>query len=202
MGFLPDSLIAAFQGAYNLGVFFRLGTTPTLNYWFGVSDVQAAIPDVDAAGTIYRGGGMLLDVPDAIEMLINGTADTVQFGLDGVNPALAAELLPSAPPVVGARASIALTPLDSRWQLLSAPWEAWVGHADYWAQEMPAQSDVTKPRTLSLMLSCASGDAARGIPDLTTWTDQQQRQLSATDAFCERVQIYYQGRQVSWPKFS
>ncbi len=201
MGYFSDATMQAFRGTYNLGLFFRLDTFPALHLWWGVSDKPAAIPNLDVAGTIYIGGGWLADVPDAIEVLINGNADRADWTMDGVPEALTANLYSAAPSVVGKRVDFAMAPLDSRWQLMTQPTSIWVGTADFWAEEQAPQTDVTKPKLRRLTLATLTGDASRSLPFYATWTDRVQKAISPTDSFCGRVPRYYPGQIVRWPRF-
>ena len=201
MGYFPDATVAAFRGTYNLGLFFRLDTSPGLHLWFGVSDVPAAIPSLDVAGQVYNGGGWIADIPDALEVLINGTSERADWTLSGIPAALTANLANDAPSVVGARCDLAIAPLDERWQLIAQPQSMWVGTADFWAEEQPPQMDVSKPKMRRLTLSTMTGDASRALPYFATWTDRDQRNLSLTDAFCARVTRYYPGQIIRWPRF-
>ena len=201
MGYIPDATIAAFKGIYNLGLFFRLDTSPALHLWWGVSDTVAQIDALDVAGTIYNGAGLLTDVPDALEMLINGTASRVDWEMSGVPASLTAELASTAPSVVGARVDFAIGALDVRWQLIGSPVSVWVGTADFWAEAQSPQVDLTKPRVRKIILSTMSGDTSRALPYYATWTDLDQKSVSATDTFCERVPRYYTGQQITWPRF-
>lgn len=201
MGYISDTTIAAFKGAYNLGLFFRLDTTPALHLWWGVSDKPAQIDALDVAGQIYNGAGLISDVPDALEMLINGTASRVDWEMSGVPPSLTAELASAAPSVVGARVDFAIAALDSRWQIIGTPVSVWVGTADFWAEAQSPQADVTKPKLRKIILSTMAGDSSRSLPYFATWTDIDQQQISATDTFCERVPRYYVGQVITWPRF-
>ncbi len=201
MGYLPDATIAAFTGIYNLGLFFRMETNPALHLWWGVTDRTANIDALDVAGTVYNGAGLLTDVPEALEVLFNGTADRVDWSLSGVPASLTANLAATAPSVVGARVDFAIAPLDARWQLLAQPISVWVGTADFWAEEQPPQTDLTQPKMRRLILSTMAGDTTRALPYYATWTDLDQFAISPTDNFCERVPAYYTGRIITWPRF-
>ena len=201
MGYIPDEVIAAFKGTYNLGLFFRLYTDPALHLWWGVSDKPAQIDALDVAGTVYNGAGLITDVPDALEMLINGTASRVDWEMSGVPPNLTANLSATAPSVVGARVDFAISALDSRWQIIGSPVPVWVGSADFWAEAQSPQTDVTKPKLRKIILSTMAGDTSRALPYFATWTDIDQQQISATDTFCERVPRYYVGQIITWPRF-
>jgi hypothetical protein len=200
MSYLPSEWCDAWRGArYNLGIFFRLETSPPMYLWFGISPIAAAITNLDVDGTVYLGAGLLLDLPNALEVLLNGTTDRIDWMMNGVDPALTANLAADAPSVVGARATLALAPMDERWQLAAAPQAMWEGTADFWAESQPIQLDPTKPRTRTLTLATTTGDASRSLPYFSTWTDRIQKIISSTDRFCERTPRYYQGQAIRWP---
>lgn len=201
MGYLPDATIAAFKGSYNLGLFFRLDTSSPITLWYGVSDIPAVIPSLDVAGTIYQGAGLIADIPDAIEVLINGSADRADWIMSGIDPALTANLADGAPSVVGKLATFGVASLDERWQMGSDIIEMWDGTADFWAESQPIQTDVTKPKTRTLMLATMTGDASRALGFFATWTDRIQKLISPTDRFCERTPRYYQGQIIQWPAY-
>ena len=85
--------------------------------------------------------------------------------------------------------------------LAAAPVSLWVGTADFWAEAQAPQPDPTKPKLRKIILSTMTGDTSRALPYFATCTDLDQRRISATDAFCERVPRYYTGYQVTWPRF-
>ena len=199
MGYVPVSVVAALRGEIRLGVFFRLGTTPALHLAFGVNDVPITIPSIDPAGTIYQGGGAFLNVPD-LEILINGLADKVTFQLNGLSPAQVTDLLRDAPPVLGARATIGIAPLDVRYQPLCQIVPLWTGTADFIAEEMKPQPDLTKNRTMSIMLTCMTGDTTRSAPNLTSYADAIQKARFPDDRFFERIVRYIPGLLVAWPR--
>jgi hypothetical protein len=200
MGYVPDATVAALKGNYNLGIFFRLGTTPALHLAFGVNDVPITVPVLDSVGTIYQGAGRFLDIP-TLEVLINGIADKVTFSLYGIDPSVAALVLDSTPEVLGALVTIGIAPLDARWQPLSQIIGLWSGTADFIAEEMKPESDPTKSRVQSIMLTTSSGDTSRALPNLITYSDATQKTLYPTDRFFERTVRYIQGYLVSWPRF-
>ena len=201
MGYLPDATIAALKGTYNLGLFFRLDTSPALHLWWGVSDIPAIVPNLDLAGTIYTGAGVIADMPDELEVLINGAAERADWIMNGVLPENAAYIAANAPSVVGKRVTFGICPMDVRWQMLSDIIVDWEGTADFWAEQQPVQTDPTKPKLRRLTLATMTGDSSRAVPDYSTWTDPIQKQISTTDRFCERVPRYYQAQVIRWPRF-
>ena len=169
--------------------------------WWGVADIPAVVPSLDIAGTIYFGAGIIADTPDAIEILINGTAERADWTMSGLDPSMTAAIAAGAPSVVGKRATFGICPMDERWQMLSDIIPIWEGTADFWAEQQPTQNDPTKPKTRIITLATMTGDASRALPYLATWTDAIQRLISVTDRFCERVPRYYERQIIRWPRF-
>lgn len=211
MGYLPDEVVNSFRGAYNLGLFFRLETSPnSLNLWWGVADFpgqmsaldQSGIASaIDVSGTVYTGAGFMTQIPDELEMLVNGKADRVDWSMSGIPAALTAPLQAAAPSVVGLDVGFGIGALDERWQLKSSIVEMWAGTADFWSESQLVQSDPTKAKTRTIMLATMTGDASRALPYFSTWTNNVQQLISSSDRFCERVSRYYQGLIITWPRF-
>lgn len=198
--YVSASVVTALRSSLNLGVFWRLGSDPALHLWMGVNDVPIGIPSLDAGGTVYIGAGRLLGVPD-LEMLVNGIADKVEFGLSGVTAEHLAQVEAGAPPVRGALCTVGFAPLDARYQPVTQIIPLWQGTADYWAMEQQPADDPREGPKRTIMLSVGAGDTSRAIPKLVSFTGPYQRLLSATDAFCDRVSRYVQSYMVSWPRF-
>ena len=205
MPYISESTLQHLRGDVRLGVFFQLDTDPALHVWMGASDIRMGDPfgvvSVDPRGTRFLGGGRLLNIPD-LEMLINGIADRIELQLSGVTPEFLAQLDEEAPPVSGVEAHIGIAPLDERWQPLTPIIPIWTGAADYWRMSSMAPDDPTKPRVNGVVLSMGSGDLTRARASRLTWTDEAQRDISPTDAFCNRVGRYLTGLLIAWPRYS
>ena len=201
MGYIADETIAAFKGVYNLGLFFRMLTSPSLHLWGGITDITIPTASIDAAGQVYNGAGALLDVPDALEVLINGTAARVDWEMSGLTPEMAIHIAEQAPSVLGARVDLAIAAMDERWQLVGPLISIWVGTADFVTETQPRQADQTKPRLRKLILATVTGDSSRSLAHGATWTDIDQKTISASDDFCHQVSRYYPGLQITWPRF-
>lgn len=199
MGYISDATIAALRGSYNLGLFFRLGTTPPLRLAFSINDVPITLPTYDPDGVRYLGAGRFLSVPD-LELLINGKANRVAFQLNGLTPEIVDQCL--TVPVLGALATVGIAVMDDRWQPISQIIGLWSGTADTSAMDMPADADITKNRTMSLIVNCAAGDTSRALPSLVTASDETQKARYPTDRFFECVKRYMAGLQIKWPVFS
>jgi hypothetical protein len=200
MGYIPDGVIDALRGSYNIGLFFRLGTDPALHLWLGASDMKIGIPAFDAVGTKYLGWGRLRDLPD-LETLINGLADVVTVSISGVSPEHAMQIAESTPPVLGARATIGFAPLDENYQAKSEIQQLWFGSAETWIMEQPVTKDGRSSPTRTLSVTMASGESGRARSALATFTDASQHLRFPTDDFFNRVSAYYVGKTLVWPVF-
>ena len=197
MGYVPDATLAEFRGQFNLGVFFRLGTDPALHLSFLVNDMMMEMPGLDEPGTIYKGCGVLQNIPE-LEVLVNGIADTVTFTLSGLDPSLTAAMLDSAPDVLGAPVTVGIAPMDVRWQPKTPIVLLWSGTADMISEAMPPETDPTKNRTQSISLAAMTGDQSRQFQNLSTYADPIQQEISPGDRFCSRTtRAPY---QISWPR--
>lgn len=205
MGYVDATTLAYLKDSLNLGVFLRLATDPALHLTLGVNDMPIGIESIDSAGTVYRGAGVLQNIPE-LEMLINGIADTVRFTVSGVDDTFAARLDADAPDLLGSRIHVGFAPLDDDYQPLTNIIPIWLGWADFWSAQQEPAIDHTQPAVNSITLVAKSGTHARSKQNLSTYTDQAQRQIYPVsgqndDRFCERVARYFQGYIVSWPRY-
>ncbi len=200
MGYVADTTIAAMRGSYNLGIFFRLGTTPPLHLAFSVGDVPAYVPILDDPSTVYTGAGRILDIPP-LETLVNGLADKVSFSLAGLDSVAVGLMLDTAPEVLGALVTVGIAPMDARWQPLVPIIGLWTGTADFISEEMKVETDPTKNRVQSLTLATTTGDSSRAFSSLQTYTNATQQALYPDDTFFARVQRYVPTYFVTWPRF-
>lgn len=162
---------------------FRLECDPPAYLWSGVGDLFVE-GDAIADEATYLGGGELLELP-AIQQLINGIADRVEFTVSGVDAETFRLALEDRAGVDGARVLIGTAPMDAAYQL-SGPvdWE-WEGVADVVTVDSTASVDGGKTR--SVTLSVGSADTARSRAQLTFFTDADQRRSFPTDAFFSHV---------------
>lgn len=201
MGVIPDATITAMRGSFNLGLFLYVGTTAPIRIWWGVGDTIAKIDSVDIAGVTYVGAGMVTEIPDALEVLMNGTSDRVDFSLSGVDPALVANLAIDAPPVLGAPVVFGFAILDELWQPKTSIVELHHGVAEAWLDTTNYPPKIGDNATATITLITTSGTPSRSSASILTWTDPAQKRISSTDRFCERVPGMYQTRIIRWPRF-
>ncbi|TIX89185.1 hypothetical protein [Rhizobium sp. P44RR-XXIV] len=199
MGWIPDDTIAAMRSSFQLGIFLRIDSDPALHIWFGMNDIPARFDSIDADGTVYMGGGRLLGVPE-LQVLVNGTADSVDFTLSGIDPAASARALDSLPPIRGAAVQMGIAVLDQYYQPLGPIIPIWKGTASHVSEVSTAvQGDETPSITLSL--SVVTGSVTRSRPSQAIWSDAMQKAISPTDDFCKQVQRLAAGLAPVWPNY-
>jgi hypothetical protein len=199
MAFIPDNVIEAFRGSHQLGLFMRIDTDPALHMWFGVNDIPAGFDSIDPDGTVYLGGGRLLGVP-TLEVLVNGTSDSVEFSLSGIDPASASKTLESLPAVRGVAVHMGLTTLDDYYQPMSSIVPIWSGIASH-VSEASQVTQSSQSVTLTLSLAVVSGEATRSRAARSLWSAPHQKAISPTDRFCDGTARLARGVQPAWPNF-
>lgn len=163
---------------------FRLACDPPVRCWTGIGDLAVPGDIVDSGGTIYSGVGELLNLP-AVQQLINGTAERVQFIVSGVTAETLRLAMEDRDSVNGAQARIGSLVLDNDLQPVgSISWE-WRGIADVIEVGSTIGQDGNRVRTITL--SVASADTGRSRADLAYFTDADQRRRSPTDAIFSHV---------------
>lgn len=196
MGWVPDNVVAELQGSHQLGIFLRVDSDPALHMWFGVNDIPANFDSIDPSGTVYLGGGRLQGVP-TLEVLVNGTSDSVEFTLSGIDPSTAAKTLESIPQIRGADVNIGITTLDQYFQPMSAIIPIWEGVASHIGEASPA---VPSGQSVSITLSLVvvSGEATRSRPARSFWSSAHQKAISSTDKFCDETSRLARGVAPTW----
>lgn len=199
MGWIPDEIIEEMRRSHQLGLFLRLATDPALHMWFGVNDIPAGFDSIDPSGTVYLGGGKLIGIP-TLEVLVNGTSDSVEFTISGIDPETASKTLDSIPAVRGVAVHMGLTTLDRYYQPMSAVLPIWGGIASHVSEaSMAVPSD--QPVSLTLSLAVVSGEATRSRAARSLWSAPHQKAISPTDRFCDGTARLARGVQPAWPNF-
>lgn len=192
---VPAHIIEEMRGSHQLGIFLRIGTDPALHLVFGEEDRTAKFDAIDEDGTIYLGCS-LLGVP-TLEVLVNGTADSVDFSLSGIDPRLAAKTIDSIPEVRGASVNMGLTTLDQYYQPMSAIIPVWEGTASHTGEQSPPVETGQNPTT-TLSLTVVSGEATRSRAARSLWSGVHQKALSPTDEFCSGTARLARGVDPTW----
>jgi hypothetical protein len=197
--YVPEDIIEAMRGSHPLGIFFRLDTDPALHIWMGVNDIPAGFDSIDEDGTVYLGGGRLLNVP-TLEVLINGQADEVEFGISGIDPKSAQKVLDEMPDVRGKEVHVGITVLDKYYQPLGPIIPLWSGTASHPIDHDPPVTGY-EPRSMTLSLAIVSGNWTRSRPALSMWVPAHHKALYPTDKFCDGVARLARGVAPAWPVY-
>jgi hypothetical protein len=199
MGWVPDNVIEALRASHQLGIFLRIDTDPALHVWFGINDIPANFDSIDPAGTVYLGGGKLVGIP-TLEVLVNGTSDSVQFTISGIDPATGTKVIDNLPAVRGADVHLGITTLDDYYQPMSEIIPIWNGVASHLSEASPPVQEG-KNVTLTLALSVVAGEATRSRASRSLWSSAHQKAISPTDLFCDATARLARGVQPPWPNY-
>ena len=197
--YVPASVIDAMSASHVLAIFFRLDTDPALHIWMGINDIPSGFDSMDEDGTVYLGGGRLLNVP-TLEVLVNGQSDSVEFGIAGIDPATAQKLVDTMPPLRGKDVRIGLTTLDDHYQPTASPVAIWGGTASHMTETSETVTG-TENATTALSLATISGNNTRSRPSASLWSSVHQKALHPTDKFCDGTARLARGVAPAWPSY-
>lgn len=199
---LNDAELAALEsGAQRMGIFSRLETDPIVRIWLGIGNIKPGVNAYDLTGAEYNGFGAIQNVP-AFNQLINGKAERVEFNISGVSgDILRIASGGDAEQVKGKRVAVGFAIMGQDWALLGAV--KWCANytADYLSIQQAVTDDPKNPIVRTVTLPCGSLLTARRRPSYSYFTDQDQRARFPGDSFCERVSIYANGFNKTWPTF-
>ncbi len=197
--YVPTAVIDAMRGGHVLGIFLRIDYSPPLHVWMGVNDIPAGIDSIDEDNTVYLGGGRLLNVP-TLEVLVNGQADSVEFGIAGIDPATGQRVIDQMPDIRGCDVHIGFTTLDQYYQPMSAIVPIWLGTASHVTDAMEPVTG-TSGRSMNLSMAVLSGNGTRSRPSLSMWSSSHQKALYPTDKFCDDTARLARGVAPAWPNY-
>jgi len=185
------------SNAPRLGIFLRLHIDPIARLWLGVGHARVGIDATDGTGAIYKGLGEILDLP-AFTQLINGSADKVEFSLNGVSQDIVQMASSEADDVKGVALLVGLGCFDHDWQLIASP--TWLRRftCDYISVQQTQDLGSTV-RTVTL--HARTFLTGRRRPTLSYWTDYEQTLAHPGDRICQRTVLYTGETQKKWPRF-
>lgn len=167
----------------------RIDSDPVCYLWTGFGPLETPADDIDPDGASWLGAAHLITIP-ALQALINGVAQRVNFTLSGVSAESLRLAREDKETVKGADVRLGHVTFDSDWQLDGGiVWE-WRGVAD--ALRVESRYGEEK-RLRSVVLMVGSADTMRSNPRFTFWTDASQRLRSPDDAFCDHVAMISAG---------
>ena len=187
-------------GIVRPGVIFRMATTPTIRLWGGAGDLEIGADAIETGASIYRGVGDITGLP-AVQALINGLAERVEFTLSGAAIDATAVKLADADAATtrGAAVNMALVLFDADWQRIGDPLWLWQGEAD--TPRIARRTNGSGQVTRDISISVGSIFTDRRRPSLSYYSDVEQKSRSADDRFCERTSLYSQAVNMAWPRF-
>lgn len=199
---LNDTELAALASdVVNIGIFFRLETTPIVRLWLGFGNIHPGVNVYDATGAEYVGFGEIQNVP-SFKQLLNGAAERVEFSISGVS----GDILQIASggdsqQVKGKPVAVGFALMAPDWSLLGTV--KWCANytADFLSINQAVVNDPKNAIVRSLSLSCGTLLTARRRPSLSYFTDQDQQARFPGDRFCERTPLYANGFNKTWPVF-
>ncbi|TIX71694.1 MAG: hypothetical protein E5V25_07850 [Mesorhizobium sp.] len=197
--YVPQVVLDSMATSHILGIFFRLETDPGLHIWAGVNDIPAGFDSIDEDGTVYLGGGRLLNIP-ALEVLVNGQSSSVEFGISGIDPSTAQKVVDTMPDVRGKDIKIGFTTLDQYYQPTSSIVALWTGTASHPTESSPPVTGGEDKKT-TLSLAVVSGTNTRSRASQVLWTPAHQKALYPTDEFCSGVARLGRGVAPAWPDY-
>lgn len=193
--FMPAAVLNEMASSHQLAVFLRVGTDPALHLFFGVSEKVAGFDGIDPQGTVYIGCS-LIGIP-TLEVLVNGTADSVEFTLSGIDTQTAAKTIDSIPAVRGAEVQLGVTTIDKYYQPMSAIIPLWQGVASHVGEQSSPVETGQNPTT-TLSLAVVSGESTRSRAARSLWSSPHQKAISPTDKFCDETARLARGVQPTW----
>jgi hypothetical protein len=134
----------------------------------------------------------------ALNQLINGQAGRVDFQLSGValTGEAAALASTSAADIRGALVNVGFFAFDANWQIGTPVLWPWQGEAD--SLTIERQGDA-KTATRTMKFSVGTALTGRRRPFVNYFTDSDQRQRSADDAFFSEIRGYSGQSTKIWP---
>lgn len=186
-------------GAPRYSLFMHLVTsTGVVRAWTGIGDYALPADDVDEDGGTYLGIGLLGDIP-ALRQLVGGTAERVEFTMNGVDPVTFGLADQDADTVRSAPVHIGILFFDGEWQAAGEIAWLWSGTADSPAVNRDAGEDGATVRRVTLSVGTVFTDRTR--PQLGFYTPGDQKRRSPDDTFCDRTPAYSVESTVTWPRF-
>lgn len=184
-------------GACRYAGLVRIATPTPVRLWTGVGDLPVNDSVCDPDGTIFQGGGRLVDLP-SFQRLINGIAERIVFTLNNVTDDMRTLVYDIAPDVHGAGVRLGLVIFDGDWRQVGPV--RWLKRGRIDTIETSNEPGPKGERMKSIELSVGSFFTGRKVPGQGAWTnaDQQSRPGSEDDRFCERTTLMT-AAQKAWP---
>lgn len=164
------------MATHRFSYIFELECDPPCYLWTGHGQL-------DIGPKTYLGAGHLISLPD-VKQLINGVAERLEISVSGVSQEALRLFLEDRESVYLASAKIGRVNFDDNWQIDGDIEWQWQGFADLISiKSSPNESG----RTRSITIGLGNEDTRRSNPNISFFTDADQRKRSADDAFFSHV---------------
>lgn len=194
---LPEQIRVMTEiNAPKYSLFFLLLTSAgPVRAWLGYGDYEIAPDEVDVEGGVFQGIGKVGDIP-AVRQLIGGSAERVEFALNGADHDTFRLADVDAELIKMARVFVGVIFFDEHWQPVGPIVWPWCGTADVVDAQREGQGESIQR---SVRLSVASGftDLTRAF--LGHYTDADQQRRHPGDTFCARVAAMSVDSTITWP---
>ena len=156
---------------------------------------------VDTVGGTYLGLGDISGLP-SLDSLINGAASRLELTISAIGEQgdeIADAIEADTSDLITSKAHIGFILLDANYQPSGADpvfW-LWAGTCDKTAVQKEVGENGAPVKTISISVGSVFVRRRYGRP--AYYTDTEQRQRSATDAFCMNVKGYSQETTKPWP---
>lgn len=184
--------------ARRVGVFFRVDSVPPIRLWAGVGERRLPLDAVENdPGNLYSGAGELSGFP-ALNQLINGVAQRVDFTLSGT--AVTAEAVSiadgEADTVEGVAVHVGIRRYGADDMGVGPTVWLWEGIAD--TVTLTSTEAAAGQQLRSIGLGVGTVMTFRRRSRNVLWTGKDQRRRSADDAMCDRVNRYSAESTKAW----
>lgn len=180
-------------------VFLRIDTNPVARAWSGVGGFTLPADAVETEGGRYLGVGWMRNLP-AMEVMLNGTAESVTFNLSGVDERTVT-LVDQQADVRGVRASMGLMFYGPRWQRTPVRWMRRWRVDMVSTREIGLSSEDGGAFALEMGVSVTLGSARtdRRVSQPSAWTHAEQTRLFPGDLGCALVSSLGPDATRPWP---
>lgn len=162
-------------------VFLRIETNPVARAWSGVGGFSLPPDAIETEGGRYLGCGWMQDLP-SLEVLLNGTAESITIMLSGVDERTIA-LVDNARGVRGVRANLGIMFYGPRWKRMPVHWiRRWrVDMVSSREQAVQGNDIDSIAVNYSVSLTLGSARTSRRIGQPSYWTHTEQTRLHPGD---------------------
>lgn len=190
MGWLGTNQIEAIESGLVCSGWFA-----KLDFTSGAMRLCTLVGDVRYDGHLWRGVGQITDM-STMKQLINGAASRATIGLAGVSEEAATKSLSEIEEVTGRDITIYLGLLSSQYKVIGSLRPVWIGTMETVRPVIAGSGEGGDGgQSSTIAVECATVFSVRRRVRGSLYSDRQQRQISSTDQFCSRTDLYRFGQK-------